>query len=204
MTKPVVGLIGGMGSGKSLVAAALARYGAKVISGDQLGHEALRQPEIRERVIDRWGSGTLDAQGAIDRHRLAKIVFSEPAERRILESMVFPWIQCRLREEIASGQADQQVPLIVLDAAIMLEAGWSKDCDRLVYVDTPREVRLQRLTKQRGWSVKDVEARENAQLLLTDKKKRADYVVDNGGSPEQLNRQIADLLKRWGIVKEEQ
>jgi len=204
MTKPVVGLIGGMGSGKSLVAAALSRHGAKVISGDELGHEALRQPEIRERVIDRWGTGTLDVQGVIDRRRLAKIVFSEPGERRILESMVFPWIERRLREEIASGQADMHVPLIVLDAAIMLETGWSKECDRLVYVDTPREVRLQRLAKQRGWSLKDVEARENAQLPLTDKRSRADYVVDNGGSPEQLNRQIADLLKRWGIVKEEQ
>jgi dephospho-CoA kinase len=185
-----------MGSGKSLVAELFARRGARVISGDQLGHEALRQPAIRDRVVERWGQGVLDEQGTIDRRRLGAIVFADPAERQALEAVVFPWIERRLREERAAAEADPSVSLIVLDAAIMLEAGWNKICDWLVYVHAPREVRLRRLAEGRGWKGKEVEARETAQMSLTDKVSRADYALDNSGSPEQTARQVDELLKR--------
>src|SRR5689334_1195329 len=94
---PVVGLIGGMGSGKSLVAEVFCRRGATLISGDQLGHEALRQPEIYSEVVRRWGTGVLEPDGAISRRRLAAIVFGDPKERRALETLVFPWITRRIR-----------------------------------------------------------------------------------------------------------
>src|SRR5262249_20846035 len=155
--KLVIGLIGGMGSGKSLVAHELERRGAKVISGDRLGHEALRQPEIRDRLIKRWGTQILDNDGKIDRPKVAAIVFADPAERRALEALVHPWIERRLGEEVAAAEADPAIGLVVLDAAVMLEAGWNKMCDRLVYVDAPREVRLRRLAEQRGWTAKEVE-----------------------------------------------
>jgi dephospho-CoA kinase len=199
MTKPVVGLIGGMGSGKSLVAEALARCGAKVVSGDELGHEALRQPDILTRAVERWGSGVLDQKGAIDRRRVAQIVFADPQQRRALEELVFPWIQRRIQEEIAAAQADPGIALVVLDAAIMLEAGWSEACDRLIFVDAPRDLRLKRLADQRGWSAAEVEAREQAQMPLAEKQRRADVSLNNTGSPEQLLVQVKDLLRRWGI-----
>ena len=90
MGKPVIGLIGGIGSGKSRVAAEFARRGAVIIAGDQLGHEALRQPEIKARVVDRWGPAALDAAGEIDRRKLGAAVFADPAERKALEAMVQP------------------------------------------------------------------------------------------------------------------
>ncbi|HXG11235.1 MAG TPA: dephospho-CoA kinase [Gemmataceae bacterium] len=198
LNKPVVGLIGGIGSGKSRVAAEFARHGGRVVSGDQAGHEALRQPAIRDQVVRRWGPQVLDEQGEVDRRKLGAIVFADAKERRALEAMVFPWIERRLQEQVAEAVADPAVTLVVLDAAIMLEAGWNKLCDRLVYVHAPREVRLQRLAQQRGWTEKEVAARENAQLSLTEKRSRADYVVDNSGSPEDLARQVDDLLRRWG------
>src|SRR5262245_3042424 len=102
--KPVVGLIGGMGSGKSRVADLFAARGARVISGDALGHEALRQPAIRSRVVERWGPGVLDERGAIDRRNLGRLVFADAGQRRELEALVFPWIERRLQEEIAAAR----------------------------------------------------------------------------------------------------
>jgi dephospho-CoA kinase len=193
--KPVIGLIGGIGSGKSCVAAELVKHGGRVIAGDVFGHEALRQPELRQRVVERWGKQVLDAAGEIDRRKVGAIVFADGTELRALESIVFPWIERRIREEIATAQADPGVRLVVLDAAIMLEAGWDRHCDWIVYVHAPRDVRLQRLAGQRGWTEKEVQARADAQLSLTEKVRRADYVVDNAGSPDDLARQVEALMQ---------
>ena len=143
----------------------------------------------------------LDEKGEINRRRLGARVFADPAELRALEAMVFPWIERRLREEIDAA-ANERVPLIVLDAAVMLEAGWDKVCDRILYVHTPREERLRRLAKQRGWTAKEVAARERAQLPLTEKVSRADHAIDNSGTPEELVRQVERLLLGWGIRAE--
>jgi dephospho-CoA kinase len=195
--KLVIGLIGGIGSGKSRVAAEFARHGAAVISGDQHGHEALRQPDIRNRVVERWGAGVLDAQGQIDRRALGRRVFADAGELQALERIVFPWIERRIQEEIASARHDPAVRFIVLDAAVLLEAGWNRFCDRIVYVHTPRETRLQRLAQQRGWTEKEVQARAEAQLPLTTKVTRADAAIDNAGSPDDLAGQVAQLLTAW-------
>ena len=98
--KPVIGLIGGIGSGKSRVAAELARHGGRIVAGDEAGHEALRQPAIQEQLVRRWGPEVLDPQGAISRRHVGAIVFADPAQRRALEELVFTWIKQRLREQI--------------------------------------------------------------------------------------------------------
>jgi dephospho-CoA kinase len=198
--KLVVGLLGGIGSGKSQVAAAFARHGARVIAGDQLGQAALRDPDIRVRIASRWGQGIVDEKGEIDRRRLAAIVFADPAQRKALEAITHPWIRQRIRAELDEAGKDPRVLFIVLDAAIMLEAGWNDVCDRLVYIDAPRAMRLERVAQQRGWSEKEVDAREQAQLPLTDKAVRADHKVDNSASLEHLNRQVNDLLHLWGLA----
>jgi len=192
--KLVVGLVGGMGSGKSQVAAEFAKHGARVVNADQLGHEALRQPGIRDALVQRWGRGVLDETGAVDRRRVGRIVFADEVDRKALESLVHPYIARRIREEIDAARADPGVKLVVLDAAIVLETRWSQVCDRLVYVHAPRATRLRRLAGQRGWSDEEVEAREHAQLSLTEKASRADRAIDNSGSPEVLARQVEDLL----------
>ncbi|MHB1425201.1 MAG: dephospho-CoA kinase [Gemmataceae bacterium] len=199
--KRVVGLVGGIGSGKSQVAAAFARHGARVIAGDQLGQAALRDPDIRARVVARWGQGIVAEDGTIDRRRLAAIVFADPAQRKALEAIAHPWIRRHIRAKIEEAGQDATVPLIVLDAAIMLEAGWNDVCDHLLYIEAPRNVRLERVARQRGWSEKEVEAREQAQLPLTEKAARADYVFDNSDSFEHLNRQVNDLLQLWGLAQ---
>ncbi|HZV05766.1 MAG TPA: dephospho-CoA kinase [Gemmataceae bacterium] len=199
-SKLVVGLIGGIGSGKSQVAAAFARHGARIIAGDQLGQAALRDPDIRARVASRWGRDIVDEKGEIDRRRLAAIVFADPEERKALEAITHPWIRQRIRTEIKEACSDPRVPFVVLDAAVMLEAGWNVVCDRLVFIEAPRAKRLERVARQRGWSEKEVDSREQAQLPLTEKAIRADHVVDNSASLEHLNRQVNDLLHLWGLA----
>lgn len=197
--KPVLGLVGGMGSGKSLVADLLAQRGGQIVSGDRLGHQALRDPEVRRALVTRWGPGVLQADGEVDRKRVGRIVFADPAERRALEAVSFPWIERGIAEETARAQANPEVAFVVLDAAIMMETGWDRHCDRLVFIDAPRDVRLRRLAEGRGWSVAEVEARERAQLPLETKRQRADAVIDNGGTTADTERQLDALLESWGI-----
>ncbi len=195
----VVGLLGGIGSGKSEVARLLREAGAVILSGDALGHEALRQAELKGRIVERFGKGILDDKGEIERRKLGCIVFSSLDERRALEEIVHPWIKRRLSEELAVARGRPDVPLIVVDAAIMLEAGWDELCDELVFVEVPRALRLERIRRQRGWTEKEVDAREQAQLPLTEKAQRANTIVTNAGSPDDLRHQLLALLERWGV-----
>lgn len=196
----VIGLLGGIGSGKSRVAEELARRGARVISGDELGHEALRQATIRDQVVGRFGREILDSRGEIVRSRLGKIVFADPNELQALESIVHPWIGNRLRDEVNQARQDPTLSLVVVDAAVMLEAGWNGVCDQLVFVDTPLAERQKRVRERRGWSAAELETREARQMPLTAKAARADHTINNSGSPEHLRRQVDALFQVWGVT----
>jgi dephospho-CoA kinase len=198
--KPVLGLVGGIGAGKSTVAQALVRHGGKIVAGDPLGHEALEQPDILARVAEIWGDrGVLTPDGKVDRKKFGRIVFPSPVERSRLEHLVHPYIETRIREEIDKAVADPAVRFVVLDAAIMLEAGWDGTCDQLIYVDAPRPVRLERVQRQRKWTDQDLANREAVQMPPEKKKERADVVINNGGSPERTSAQVDELVKSWKL-----
>jgi dephospho-CoA kinase len=192
----IVGIIGGIGSGKSLVASELVKRGGYLIAGDALGHEALQRPDIKEEVIKRWGRDVLDERGDIQRRRLSHKVFANTKELRALEALVFPQIGKRIWEEIAKARLAGS-GLIVLDAAVMMEAGWDKNCDKVIFVDAPCAMRLQRLLDKRGWSAEEVLARESAQLPLEDKRRRADAVIDNSEAATRVAEQVEKLLQEW-------
>jgi dephospho-CoA kinase len=188
----LIGLLGGVASGKSLVAEEFARLGAAVLDADRAGHEALRLPHVEEAALLRWGEGVLAPDGRIDRGRLAKIVFANNPkavdERRFLEQLTHPEIGRTLaakKDELACAGT----PAAVLDAPLLLEAGWDTFTDRLVFVEAPRSVRLAR-ARVRGWTEADFSAREGAQESLDRKRARADVVVDNAGSREHTRAQI--------------
>lgn len=198
--KPVIGLVGGIGAGKSAAAAAMARRGGVVIDADRLGHEALEVPAVKDLLVARWGRGVLKPDGAVNRRAIAGVVFRDPAELRALETVVYPEIVRRAGEEIEAAQADPAARFAVLDAAVMLEAGWSNVCDKLVFVDAPREQRLARLAARSGWTEAEVAAREAAQWPAEQKKARADAVVLNDGSPERLQDRVDRLMAGWGLL----
>jgi dephospho-CoA kinase len=199
--KPVIGLVGGIGAGKSTVAEALAKHGGRVVAADPLGHEALEQPAILARIAEAWaGRDIFTPHGKVDRKKFGRIVFPSPVERSRLEHLVHPYIETRIREEIEKTQADPAAKFVVLDAAVMLEAEWDGVCNQLIFVDAPREVRLARVTAQRGWTAADLANREAVQMPAAKKKERADAVVDNGGSPAATTSQVLELLKGWKLV----
>lgn len=199
--KPIIGLIGGIGAGKSTVAAAFAARGGALINADKLGHEALEEPAVKEAIVERWGKSVLNPDGIVNRRAIANVVFGNASERAALEAMVFPSIRRRAETLIEAANANPSIPFIVLDAAVMLEAGWNDVCSYLVFVDAPRATRLARLSARSGWTPEQVTDREAAQLPLTEKRLRANAIVGNDGPPSQLEHQIDALMTQWGLTQ---
>lgn len=188
----IIGLLGGVASGKSLVAGQLCQRGAGVLDADRAGHEVLQTSEVEEASRHRWGDGVFGPDGHVDRGRLAKIVFANTpeglCERRYLEQLTHPRIGRRLLEQAATMEKEGK-PAAVLDAPLLLEAGWDKLCKVLVFVDAPRELRLAR-AEARGWTEGEFTAREQAQHSMDRKRQGADVVIDNSGPPEQTLAQV--------------
>jgi dephospho-CoA kinase len=187
-----LGLVGGIASGKSQVAEYLRDLGAVVLDADRAGHEVLREPDVIAALKSRWGEGILDAAGQVSRRAVAKIVFAagNEAEKRFLEQLTHPRIQMRMQQEILRAQAlSPPPPALVLDAALLFEAGWERLCDKILYVDTPRDLRLERAVA-RGWSAEQFAAREAAQLPPEDKRSRADIVIRNVRTLESLREVV--------------
>jgi dephospho-CoA kinase len=200
---PVIGLIGGIGAGKSAVARLLAERGAVVIDADAVGHESLEHPAIRDRVVERFGAKVLEPDRAgepgarrISRRALGAIVFHDAAALRDLEAILHPAMRERFLRTIDRLVGDRGRPCIVLDAAVLLEAGWDDLCDRVAFVDAPRAERLRRVEQSRGWSEEALAAREGSQWPVADKRRRADWIINNGGAPDRLVHEVARLLDR--------
>jgi dephospho-CoA kinase len=190
---PVIGLLGGIASGKSLVAREMASLGAGILDADRMGHEVLEQPEVRQQIRQRWGERVMNAEGRIDRSAVAKIVFAPASdaarELNFLEQLTHPRIGQLLRERAAQMAASGRYRALVLDAPVMIEAGWHTICDSIVFVDAPRDVRLARALA-RGWSKAQFTARENAQESLDVKRRQADIMIDNSQSAELTRNQV--------------
>jgi dephospho-CoA kinase len=188
----IIGITGGVASGKSMVAGHLARLGAGVLDADSAGHDVLRLPAIEAAVRRRWGEAVFGPDGRIDRARVAGIVFAprldSKIERQYLQQLTHPEIAAELRRQ-AEGMAAAGTAVAVLDAPLLLEAGWDDLCEKMVFVDTPRQARLARALA-RGWSEEDFAAREGAQESLDGKRRRADAIIDNSGSPLQTQAQV--------------
>ncbi|WP_435010531.1 dephospho-CoA kinase [Tundrisphaera lichenicola] len=197
---PVIGLIGGIGAGKSQVASALVERGAFLLDADAIGHVLLEQSPCRDRVIERFGESILapmpEVEGTrrpIDRRALGALVFSRPDALRDLEMILHPSMQRTFEKAIARESRRVRHPALVLDAAILYEAGWDTLCDSIVFVDASREIRLARLEASRGWSAEVLTAREKSQGPLEEKRRQADHVVRNDGTPEELRSAVEAL-----------
>ncbi len=188
----LIGILGGIASGKSLVSEQLRQLGAAVLDADQAGHQVLRLPEVKQAARARWGASIVAADGEIDRKALAAIVFGPTeqaqAELEFLERLTHPLIRQRLIEQLNLFEA-QGVKVAVLDAPVMLKAGWHELCDKLLFVDVPREIRVER-AKTRGWSEAEFTARELRQEPVERKRAMADFTVDNSRTLEYTRRQI--------------
>jgi dephospho-CoA kinase len=199
---PVLGLTGAIGGGKSQVASLLGKRGAFVIDADLVGHEVLEQPEICRQVIERFGPGVLGhgadaavAPVSINRRALGSIVFASRQALDDLEAIVHPPMRRRFEVLIEREAVRGKAPAVVLDAAILLEAGWDSLCDLVVFVDASLPVRLQRVARDRGWTEEVLQNREAVQWPRDRKLGRADIVIHNDSTLEILDQE-ADRLFR--------
>ena len=179
----IIGLVGGVASGKSYVAELLENLGALRIDADRLGHEVLLVKEVREHLARIWGPSILTDRGEVDRSQVSKLVFGNSmnavACRRQLEAIVHPRIRSLALDRMAAVRALSEVPLaIVIDAPLLIEAGWESLCDFILFVDSPLEDRVQRATA-RGWTETHFADRENSQIPLDEKRSRATHFLDN-------------------------
>jgi dephospho-CoA kinase len=191
----VLGIVGGVASGKSAVANCLAARGAEVLDADAVGHDVLRMPEVVAALRQRWGDAVVGPDGQIVRRAVAERVFGDSSqarqEREFLNSVTHPRIRDELRRQL-EAQRTTGTRLVALDAALLFETGWSQLCDGVVFVDVPREIRLAR-AMARGWTAEQFAAREASQWPLDDKRQRSTWVLDNRRTPQDLHAQVQKL-----------
>ena len=187
----VIGLLGGIGSGKSTVAGILEELGCRVSNADAIVRDLLDEQEISDALQSWWGPEVIGQDGRVDRQRIAGIVFEDPAQRTRLEALLHPLVEQRRQ---ADFDRSPDARAHVIDAPLLLEAGLQDRCDLLIFVDTPRSVRLERVLA-RGWTEEDLDQRESAQWPLDRKRDHAHHVLVNDGSPATLRTLTTDLLE---------
>lgn len=192
-----IGIVGGVASGKSRVAAAFERLGAVVLHADAAGHAILREPEVIAAIRQQWGDTVISPDGQVDRSAVAAIVFcpSREADRKWLNELTHPRIRARLKEQKIAAER-RGVTAIVVDAALLYESGWSELCDHVVFVDTPIEQR-RRNAASRGWDASEIAKREHTQLPLDEKRRRSTDVIQNNGTLEELDRATEELFRKF-------
>jgi dephospho-CoA kinase len=199
----LVGLTGGIGSGKSSVAALLAHRGAVIVDADAVARDVVEPGSAGlARLVERFGPGILAPDGSLDRAALARIAFADDASRRNLEAIIHPAVGEEFVRRMTSAPEDA---IVVCDVPLLAETSpsWAQSFAAVIVVEAPREARLERL-EQRGLTRADAEARMAAQAGDDERRTLADYLIDNSGDRAGLERQVddvwRDLQRRHGEV----
>jgi len=197
MPKPVIALVGGVASGKSAVARAFERRGAVVVDADVEGHAVLRDSGAKSEIVAEFGAGVLGDDGEIDRRKLADQVFADAGKLARLNDITHPRIRARTNAKIEAGLSNPDVKAVVLDVSLLLESGaYEGKYDLLLFIDADESIRRQR-AEARNWGPDELERRQARQMNLDEKRSRADITIDNSGTLENLERQIAEIWQSY-------
>lgn len=186
----VIGLTGGIGSGKSVVGEMFQDLGARLLNADLVAREVLFSAELRPKLTSEFGEEILGSDGEISREALARIVFTDEAKRLRLNDLIHPGVRGRFHETIQSLTPGQ---IMVYDVPLLFEAGLEKDFDLVLVVSASRDVRLARVKERNGWSEEEFNGRDGAQIPLTEKEKRADLVINNSAGLDALRNTVGDI-----------
>ena len=194
----VIGLLGGIGAGKTHVASRLEELGpGQIVDADTLAHRALDNCARDGRVAEDLGPQYVNEDGTANRAALAADVFENPALLRSLERMVHPQVLVWIQEAIRKHRGREGPPILILDIPLLIEVGLDRRCDLLWYIEVPEELRLERAGK-RGLTPEDIRRRELSQSPLSRKRKRAHLIIKNDVSEAELDRQILEALESVG------
>jgi dephospho-CoA kinase len=192
--KPIIGILGGIGSGKSTVAAEFAKLGCKVIDADKIARELLLYKKaVKDKVVGLFGRTILNSAGKIDREKLAEVVFADADKLSLINEIIHPLVLQRAQELIKQYDCQKQVKAIVLDMPLLVEVGWDKRCDKLIFVDCEQKLRLDR-AKKLGFDKNQVKIRENFQISLDNKANVADNTINNNSDFSELAKQVTDIF----------
>jgi len=192
--KPIIGILGGVGSGKSTVAEEFVKLGCKKIDADKIAHELLDEPVVKEQVVSSLGKAVLDSAGKIDHKKLADIAFADGNKLSTLNKIIHPYVLERAEELIKQYNRQNQVKAIVLDMPLLVEVGWDKRCDRLIFVDCKRQLRVARAKKPGFFNKNQHKIRENFQISLDNKHNIADNIIDNNSGFSALAEQVTNIF----------
>ena len=194
--KPVIGLAGGIGSGKSFIARLFAELGCAVIDSDSQVRSAYEDPAIKQTLREWWGEEVLLSDGRVNRRAVADRIFNDADDRRRLEGLLHPLVARQRRRQMQElGQNDGLVAF-VWDTPLLFEAGLNSECDAVVFVEAPAELRLERVARDRGWDQEELRRREKLQWPLDRKREISDYMVRNAADAGEARRQVRDVLSR--------
>jgi dephospho-CoA kinase len=192
--KPIIGILGGVASGKSTVAAEFAKLGCAVIDADKIAHEMLDKKTVQDKITTLFEKNILDSSGKIDRKKLADIVFTKAEKISLLNNIVHPLVLARIEQLIEQYNRQTQVKAIVLDMPLLLEVGWDKKCDKLIFVDCGQQLRVDRAKKIGIMNENELKIRENFQISLDNKVGLADNTIDNNSGFSALAKQVVDIF----------
>lgn len=192
----IIGLTGGIGSGKSTVARALNEHGYPIVDADHIAREIVEpgQPALQE-LAEEFGADILDADGVLDRGLLASRAFENKETTQRLNNITHPRINQRT-QELFDKAREHGAEAVIYDMPLLIDKGLHKDMDATIVVHAAERVRLERLTTKRGLEVDDVRRRINAQIGDETRKQHADILLDNNGTEEDLNKQIAQAVDK--------
>ncbi len=201
--KPIIGILGGICSGKSTVAAEFAKLDCKVIDADKIAHELLDRKDIKESVVSLFGQAILNSEKKIDSKKLADIVFSDSDKLSSLNTIIHPFVLERVERLIKQYNHENQVKAIVLDMPLLAEVGWNKRCDKLIFVECKQELRINRAKKLGIFDENQLKIRENFQISLDNKVAIADNAIDNNSCFSALAKQVGNIfsciIDKWGL-----
>ena len=191
--KPIIGLVGGIGSGKSSVAAAFATLGCGIIDADRIVRELYSQEDIQRQLQDVFGQDSLRPDGHVDRARLAHIVFHDPKQLEQLNALLHPHVLRICEQQIEAYRQTPEIRAIVLDMPLLVEVGWDQRCDHIVAVESDQALRLER-SKKKGLDEPALKLREKFQISLDKKVSLADNRVVNNSDLSALVRQVTKIF----------
>lgn len=194
--KPIIGIVGGIGSGKSFIARCFAELGCLVIDSDAQVRAVYQDASVKQQLVEWWGPTVLTGDGQVDRRAVGRVVFDNPQERRQLESLLHPIVNRERERQMQAAANDPSVVAYIWDTPLLIETGLHQACDAVVFVDAPLEERVRRVVDQRGWTIDELIKREKLQLPLDRKQKISDYQVVNTADSGSAVTQVREILSR--------
>jgi dephospho-CoA kinase len=192
--KPIIGIAGGIGSGKSFIAQLFANEGCLVLNADDQVRALYADPAIKNTLRSWWGAKVFNTQGEVDRRAIAHIIFADSEQKKRLESLLHPKLDQRRQEAMHVASADPQVLAFVWDIPLLFEVDLHRRCDAIIFVDAPDAQRLERVQKTRGWDENELRRREKLQLPLDNKRRMSNYILQNTADVGFAQRQVRDVL----------